>query len=570
MQFSSLNEIHSGETPQTSPVFGREDEMEKNLADGYGFKMSDWEAFERFLICGTEGGTYYVNERELTVKMAEKTRNVIKNDGVNLVNKLVEISNEGRAASNDQAIFILAMATTYGNVETNTRALQAIPEIIRTGTHMLHFAAFISGTEMRGWGTGLRKAISKWYLNRPIDSMIFQMLKYRSRDGWSQRDVLRLIHPRPNDEERSNVFWFVCNHLLKADDDFGRKVLEGDDKNRFRKFNRFVVPNNVPERILEYIRFQIEEDEEEIVRMLNETDWISHEMVRTQHKKSPSVNKALLEKMPLTATIRNLRNMTKIGVLKPLSDLTAKIVERIEDQNIINRQRIHPFLVLKAIAAYNMEDYHYSSYYKTSDFKPIPEICSALENAYMKSFKNVPEIDKRVYIAVDISGSMTSPINRVHDFGNRTEITCAMSAACLAQVVARAAKRHYIGAFEDRMIEVPLIKKNDSLSTTMKNMGEWLGGMTDIAQPMLDAINKDLEVDAFIILTDGQHYAGGIHPYQALVKYRKKSGINAKMVNVIMNSSWKANLSDPKDEGMLDIAGMDASVPQIIHEFLVK
>ena len=57
-------------TPQSTAIPGREAEMEPNNAGGVTFKLDDWERLNRFLILGSEGGTYYVGERKLTAAPA--------------------------------------------------------------------------------------------------------------------------------------------------------------------------------------------------------------------------------------------------------------------------------------------------------------------------------------------------------------------------------------------------------------------------------------------------------------------------------------------------------------------
>ena len=52
-------------------------------------------------------------------------------------------------------------------------------------------------------------------------------------------------------------------------------------------------------------------------------------------------------------------------------------------------------------------------------------------------------------------------------------------------------------------------------------------GATDCALPMLDALEKKIPVDCFVILTDSETWAGPIHPTEALRQYRQATGINA-------------------------------------------
>jgi 60 kDa SS-A/Ro ribonucleoprotein len=83
---------------------------------------------------------------------------------------------------------------------------------------------------------------------------------------------------------------------------------------------------------------------------------------------------------------------------------------------------------------------------------------------------------------------------------------------------------------------------------------------------MLLAIEKEYEIDTFIIYTDNETWAGEIHPSQALRNYREKSGIPAKLAVVAMTPT-QFSIADPNDAGMLDVAGFDTSTPQVISEF---
>ena len=61
-----LKNVHGAPAPQSEPSSGRETGMVRNAAGGYVFPVTDWIRLERFLILGTEGGTYYTAARTLT------------------------------------------------------------------------------------------------------------------------------------------------------------------------------------------------------------------------------------------------------------------------------------------------------------------------------------------------------------------------------------------------------------------------------------------------------------------------------------------------------------------------
>ena len=91
-------------------------------------------------------------------------------------------------------------------------------------------------------------------------------------------------------------------------------------------------------------------------------------------------------------------------------------------------------------------------------------------------------------------------------------------------------------------------------------------GGTDCSLPMLYALENSLEVDTFVIYTDNETWAGKMHPHQALQRYRKESGIDAKLVVAGMTAT-KFSIANPDDAGMLDVVGFDAAVPNLISEF---
>jgi len=137
------------QTPQAEPIPGREPEMVENQAGGWVFPIDDWTRLDRFLILGCEGNTYYATEQKMTVENAQAVARCIKTDGIRTVNRIVEISEAGRAPKNDPALFALAMCAGMGDDETRKAALDALPRVARIGT-----LYFISSLTFRLSGDG--------------------------------------------------------------------------------------------------------------------------------------------------------------------------------------------------------------------------------------------------------------------------------------------------------------------------------------------------------------------------------------------------------------------------------
>ena len=164
-----------------------------NSAGGFAWAVDDWTRLRRFLILGSEGGSYYASEWTLTRENAQAVERCLAADGPRTVAEIVRVSDEGRAPKNDPAIFALAMAAGLGDEPTRKSALEALPQVARTGTHLFQFATFVEG--FRGWGRSLRRAVGRWYAARPVEALAYQAVKYRQREGVTHRDVLRLAHP---------------------------------------------------------------------------------------------------------------------------------------------------------------------------------------------------------------------------------------------------------------------------------------------------------------------------------------------------------------------------------------
>src|SRR5579859_1947774 len=148
---SYLNTIfNTKQTPQSQPIPGSK--QLPNSAGGYAFPVDDWKRLDRWLILGSQGGSYYAREQRLTVENADAVIRCIQADGLRTVRRIVEISDSGRAPKNDPAIMALALAITYGDPATRQAVAEALPRVCRIGTHLQHFADFVDS--QRGWGRG--------------------------------------------------------------------------------------------------------------------------------------------------------------------------------------------------------------------------------------------------------------------------------------------------------------------------------------------------------------------------------------------------------------------------------
>ena len=107
---SYLSKFSLRRTPQSEPIPGST--QGTNSAGGFAWAVDDWTRLRRFLILGSEGGSFYAHEWTLTRENATAVWACVERDGARAVKEIVEISRDGRAASHEAATFALAGSTS--------------------------------------------------------------------------------------------------------------------------------------------------------------------------------------------------------------------------------------------------------------------------------------------------------------------------------------------------------------------------------------------------------------------------------------------------------------------------
>src|SRR5689334_4830126 len=457
-------------TPQAERIPGTH--QVPNSAGGYAWPVDTWTRFDRFLIFGSERGTYYIRERALTIENATNARECIAEDGLRAVRRIVELSAAGRAPSNDPALFALAMCAGLGNDATRAMALDALPQVARTGTHLFHFLQYVRG--FRGWGRGVRRAVGRWYTAKPAPAVAYQMLKYQARDGWAHRDALRLAHPKAPTVGHDVLF----RYATKGWD--GVLGLDG--------INDLDVVALI-EAIKSLAHLAPNEAATVIANMK-----LTREMVPTELLTHAVVWEALLERMPLTAMIRNLGVMTKVGLLVPGSDAARVVIDRLSDHEALRGARVHPVAVLVAMKTYAQGRGMKGS----GQWTPVARVVDALDKAFYLSFDNAPTTGKRVMLALDVSGSMGSPV-----FG-MDYLTCREASAAMALVTAATEPDHRFVAFTkgsypsqwsathgseyDTGLSPLTISARQRLDDVVRSIATLPFGGTDCALPMVETL----------------------------------------------------------------------------------
>lgn len=536
----------AGNTSVTPQKMKARVEQVKNNAGGYVFQVTIWTQLERFLVMGITGNSYYAGKQEMFAENRDIVYKCLQTDPHRTIDLIVKISDEGRAIRNISCVFALSIAAAMPDVEVRRHALMSLRKVCRIGTDLFAFDGFLTRKRpgkgikrpLRGWSHMLRKAIAAWYNDHTPEDLAFEVAKYQSRDGGDHKHLIRMSHLYGATPEHNNVI---------------RWVLDNPEK----------YPYNVdelPEILRTKIALETVGNLKDVLTILRETR-APEEFVPGEWKQHDEVWREIVKNLGTNAIFRNLCNLAHRGSLT--TETVRWLTEERLNQRAIERSRMHPIKMLLSYAMY-LDGSRRQRNGNTQNWRVDSKLKAHLEQALEWSFKNVVSTGKRMYLGLDISGSMgMGSIYEGVDW-----LTPRVGSAVLTSLFVRTEENVIVRGFSTDLIDLRLTKSTTLDQTVRKISGLPFGG-TDCSLPMLDALKRREVVDLFVVITDNETWAGRIHPFEALNRYRRDINANAKLVVLAMTPT-KFSIADPNDSGMLDICSFDSNVYDILRNFALE
>ncbi|MBN2909212.1 TROVE domain-containing protein [Polycladomyces sp. WAk] len=513
-------------TPQTKPIPGKR--MVQGRSGGYAFEAGTWAMVRRCLITGTASGAYYADHHELTEDFVNTLKLAIEEDPRRVAEEIVYAS-DGRSVNNSAPLLALVLLSMGSKPEAKQAFLDIFPEVVRTASHFYEWLAYSKA--LRGFGKIVRKAGNAWLSRNDVKGLAYQLLKYRQRHGFSNRDVLRLFHVHPPTADHQRLFeWIV----------------KGWD----------TLPEQPPSEALSQIWWYewLKRNPDQTHKAIREGR-LTHEMAAPVGIMDKKAWQLLFEGMPITALLRNLGSLTEIGVLR--ADETANL-DRVEavlnNKEYLRKGRIHPIDVLRALKTYQSGGQIGRS---QKTWEPVPRIVEILDRAVELSFE-VQEPTGKVFMhAVDVSGSMS--YYQVASVG----LSCSEIATAMALVTAKAEKNYMIRGFSDEFRDLDITAKDSFASALQKTTNQTFGA-TDASVAYDWMIQNRFHADVICFWTDSESWAGDRHPSQALAEYRRRVNPDIKAIYVTL-TPYQITLVDPDDPNSWDLGGFDPSHPRLIQ-----
>ena len=423
-----------------------------NNAGGFVWQISDKEQVIRYLIIGSEGGNYYQTPQQVSSQCASCVLRMTRTpDNFKwLIDTIRQVSMEGRAAKQESTLLALATAIVFARTPADkTEALNAVKDCVRILTHMYMLIGYIkifskaghpslkaptsvsNSNEVpvaggrnpppvtgSGIGRGIRRVFGEYFYSRTGIEIANLMTKYQNREGWTIKDVLTLIHINPS-QMKDDGGRLAIEHVFKTKEEFEPILATAPPTAEPTKtfISAIKEIHTIVLRSTTTATASTTQGElDRIVHLIN-TIGLCREQLPSQLFKYKKVWEALLQSkgangkgkgMPLTALIRNLGKLstTEIGIIAPAAMTTSvkDICDRITDAADIKRSKIHPYNVLVAMLTYQKGAGDKGSLV----WAPNPNVVAALDKAFKLAFQNITPTGKRIKIALDVSGSMSS------------------------------------------------------------------------------------------------------------------------------------------------------------------
>lgn len=477
-----------------------------NKAGGSAFRMADEAALAQYACTGTFNDTFY-STAEVQFKEALALAQKVSPE---FLAKTAIYARE-KGFMKDMPAFLLAVLSTR-DIELFKKTF---PRVIDNGKMLRNFVQVMrSGAVGRkSLGSAPKKAIRNWLQARK-DNQLF-------RDSIGEKpslaDVIKMVHPTPKDKSREALYAYLIGKKLTDEQRSALPSLVA----QWESFKQNSTSAEVPDvdfRMLSSLS-------------LTEKQWAK-----------------IAEKAPWMMTRMNLNTFERHGVFKD-AKMVKLIADRLASKSEVQKAKAFPYQLLAA--------------YVNADSTVPQAVRNALQQAMEHAVENVPVHDGKVYVMVDVSGSMSSSVTGYRK-GSTSKVTCRDVAALYASCVLRKNPNAEVIVFDTEARRLPL-NGFDSIMTNAQKIST-PGGGTDCSVPVRLLNSEKAKGDLLIMISDNMSwmhvYDQGLQAEWDLFKVRNK---DAKLVCIDILADSTSQAKSRKDT--LNVGGFSDQVFEVVSAF---
>ena len=481
-----------------------------NEAGGLAYKLSPKQALAQYAATGCFSHTFYADAGEQIDKVLEFADQV----DADFVAKTAVFSRE-KGYMKDMPAFLVA------TLSTKDKGLfeKVFPRVIDNGKMLRNFVQIMrsGATGRKSLGTLPKRLVREWFDGRTSEQIFKQSVGQSPSIG----DILKMVHPKPTNSEREALFGYFIDRPV-AFESLPEVVR---DFELFKAGESTDVPD-VPFQMLTALP-------------LSTKDWIE-----------------IARNAPWQMTRMNLNTFQRHGVFAD-GEIVRLVADRLRDPNAIRKARVFPFQLLSAYTA-------------ASQNREVPrEITEALQDAMEVATENIPEIEGKVFVFPDVSGSMSSPATGVRR-GSTSAVRCIDIAGLLASAILRKNTSAEVLPFENRVVNVTL-NPRDSVVTNAQKLASVGGGGTNCSAPLYELNRRKAKGDLVIYISDNESWVdstrrwnSGTETMKQWNEFRSRNK-DAKLVCIDIQPYAHTQANDRTD--ILNVGGFSDQVFTLVSEF---
>ncbi len=482
----------------------------RNEAGGLAYGRSPEQALALYAATGCLNGTFYASAGE---QLDQALALAARCDPA-FVARTAVYARQVAHMKDMPALLLASLSTRDGELFA-----KAFPRVVDSGRMLRNVVQIIrSGVVGRkSLGSRPKRLVRQWLEGASVDAMVKAAVGTQP----SLADVVRMVHPKPADAERRALYAWVVGKPWDA----------GALPSTLQAYEAF---KRAPAGELPDLPFQY----------------------YTSLRLSAEQWRTLARRASWQTLRQNLNAFARHGVFED-GETVAALAATLRDPARIARARVFPYQLLMA--------------YTASGGGGVPTaIREALQDAMEVATRQVPTLDGRVVVAVDVSGSMASPVTG-HRKGATTAVRCVDVAALLAASVLRTNPGARVLPFDTDVRELRLDPR-DTVLRQATQLASQCGGGTSISAPLARLNRERAPVDLLVIVSDNQSWhdtrAGGSTETMRQWAQIKARCPQAKLVCIDLQPVATSQVAERGD--VLHVGGFSDAVFELLAVFAAQ
>ncbi|MDB5972806.1 MAG: RNA-binding protein [Hydrocarboniphaga sp.] len=477
-----------------------------NEVGGAAYSREPEAAFALYAATGCLNGTFYAGTETQLAEVLALCAKV----SPEFVMKTALYARRQAHMKDMPALLMAVLASRDGE-----RCEQAFGRVIDNGRMLRNFVQIVrSGvTGRKSLGSRPKRLVQQWLEQASVE----RILSAAIGDKPSLADIVRMVHPKPQDKVREALYaWLI-----------GKPYAEESLPELVQSFEAFKRSPGaeVPELPFQYLT----------ALSLTGEHW-----------------KQIARRASWQTTRMNLNTFSRHGVFED-AEMVGVVTKRLKDASEIARARVFPYQLMTAYRA-------------AGDGMP-QAITDALQDAMEIATRNVPKLEGEIVVAVDVSGSMASPVTGVRR-GSTSVVSCVQVAALIAACLKRSNPSARIVPFAEAVRSIRL-NARDTVMTQAGQLAAMVGGGTTVSAPLALLNQEKAKVDVLVVVSDNQSWidsrvAGGTETMRQWSAIKARCP-KAKMVCIDLQPNLSSQTLQRQD--ILHVGGFNDAVFAVMQDF---